>query len=57
MEESAVTLRELGLDGDIAAAIAATQTRIGSLGFAPKGKKTEADVDALLKALGLKRHH
>jgi len=54
MEESAVTLRELGLNGDIAAAVAATQTRIGSLGFKPKGE-TEADVDALIRALGLGR--
>ncbi|MEJ8571993.1 NAD(P)-dependent oxidoreductase [Microbaculum marinum] len=53
MEEAAVTLRELGLSGDIAAAVAATQTRIGSLGFAPKGE-TEADVGALLAAMGLK---
>lgn len=52
MEESAVTLRELGLSGDIAAAVAATQTRIGSLGFRPDGR-TEADAGALLKALGI----
>ncbi|WP_436638178.1 DUF1932 domain-containing protein [Microbaculum sp. FT89] len=57
MEESAVTLRELGLNGDIAAAIAATQTRIGSLGLMPKRKNTKADIDALLAALkpGVKR--
>jgi hypothetical protein len=55
MEESAVTLRELGLNGDIAAAIAAMQTRFGSLGFAPKGENTVADVDALLKVLGVER--
>ncbi len=53
MEESAVTLRELGLNGDVAAAIAATQARIGSLDFLPKGQHTEADVEALLTALGL----
>lgn len=52
MEEVAVTLRELGLNGDIASAVAATQTRIGSLGFKPKGR-TGPDVDALMKALGL----
>ncbi|MCT8974801.1 NAD(P)-dependent oxidoreductase [Microbaculum marinisediminis] len=57
MEESAVTLRELGLNGDIAAAIAAAQTRIGALGILPKGKNTAADIDALLAALkpGAKR--
>jgi 3-hydroxyisobutyrate dehydrogenase-like beta-hydroxyacid dehydrogenase len=52
MEESAVTLRELGLSGDIAAAVAATQARIGMLGFRPEGT-IEADVDRLLAALGL----
>ena len=52
MQEVAVTLRELGLNGDIASAVAATQTRIGSLGVKPKGK-TGRDVDALIKALGL----
>jgi len=53
MEESAVTLRELGLSGDIAAAVAATQRRIGKLGFTPKGE-SEADIEALLEALGLR---
>ena len=54
VEEVAVTLRELGLNGDIAAAVAATQTRIGLLGFQPKGEDTQVDTDALLKALGIK---